>query len=92
MGTNEIKNKIDEIRRWEEKIKQKDLKYKTNKHFCDLHTLETIKSFGDILYTGNINIDEAEMDQTNLLEYLLKFDNKSKPKSKERNDKKSRYL
>ena len=31
MRTNEIKNEIDEIRKWEEKIKRKDLKYKTNK-------------------------------------------------------------
>ena len=27
MITNEIKNEIDEIKKWEEKIKQKDLKY-----------------------------------------------------------------
>ena len=28
--TNEIKNKIDEIKKWEEKIKRKDLKYEKN--------------------------------------------------------------
>ena len=27
MRTDEIKNKIDKIRRWEEKIDRKDLKY-----------------------------------------------------------------
>ena len=27
MKTNEIKNEIDEIKKWEEKIKRKDLKY-----------------------------------------------------------------
>ena len=27
MRTNEIKNEIDEIKKWEEKIKRKDLKY-----------------------------------------------------------------
>ena len=29
MRTDEIKNEIDEIRKWEEKINRKDLKYKT---------------------------------------------------------------
>ena len=37
MRTNEIKNKIDEIRKWDQKIKQKDLKYRTNKYLYDFH-------------------------------------------------------
>ena len=32
MRTNQIKNETDEIKKWEEKIKLKDLKYKTNKY------------------------------------------------------------
>ena len=35
MRTDEIKNEIDDIRKWEEKIKQKDLNYKTNEHLSD---------------------------------------------------------
>ena len=31
MRTNEIKNEIDEIRRWGEKMKQRELKYGKNK-------------------------------------------------------------
>ena len=30
MRTNEIKNEIDQIKKWEETIKRKDLKYETN--------------------------------------------------------------
>ena len=33
-------------------------------------------------------MDEAEMDQTNLLENMVRFYNKSKPKTKEDKDKK----
>ena len=32
MKTNEIKNEIDEIKKWEEKIKRKHLMYKANKY------------------------------------------------------------
>ena len=35
MRTNEIKNEIDEIKKWEEEIKRKDLKYVTNKYRFD---------------------------------------------------------
>ena len=31
MRTNEIKNEINEIKKWEKKIKRKDLKYETKK-------------------------------------------------------------
>ena len=33
MRYNEIKNEIDELEKWENKIKQKDLKYATNKEY-----------------------------------------------------------
>ena len=66
----------------------KNLKYETN----DFQKFETIKSFGNSIYTGKINIDEAEMDQTNLLENMVKFKNKSKPKTKEGKNKKRRIL
>ena len=88
MKTNEIKNEINEIRKWEEKNKQKDSKYKANKYLYDFQEFETIRSFGDSIYTGKINTDEAEMDQSNLLENVVKFNNKYKPKTKEGNAKK----
>ena len=49
--------------------------------------LKEIKIFSDSTYTSNISIDEAEMDQTNLLENMVKFNNKSRPRSKECKDK-----
>ena len=88
MRTNKIKNKIDEIRKWEEKIERKSLKYKTNKYLCDFQQFETIRSFCDSIYTGKINIDEAEIDQRNLLENIVIFSNKSIPKTKESKTKK----
>ena len=71
MRPNEIKNEIDEIENWEDKIKRKDLKYGTNKSIYDFQQLETIRSFGNNIYTGKISIDEGEMDQSNLSENML---------------------
>ena len=88
MRIDEIKNEIDEIIKWEEKNNRKDLKYKTNKYLYDFQQFETIRFFGDSIYTGKINIDEPEIDQTNLLEIMVKLNNKSKPKAKEGQNKK----
>ena len=52
------------------------MKYKANKYLYDLQQFETIRTFGH-------SIDEAEMDQNNLLENMVKFNNKSKPKTRE---------
>ena len=87
MRTNEIKNEIYEIKKWEEKIKLEDLKYKTKKYAYDFQQYETIRSFGKSIYTSEINIDEAEMDQSNLLKDFAEFNNKSRPRTIDSKDK-----
>ena len=47
-----------------------------------------IRSFGESIYAVKISIPEVEMDQTNLLENMVKFNNRSRPKTKEDRDKK----
>ena len=49
-------------------MKQKDLKYKAGKYKYDFQQYETIRSFGESIYSGKISIHEADMDQINLLE------------------------
>ena len=85
MRTDEVKNdELGEIRKSEEKIERKDLIFKTNKCKHDFQQYETIRSFGHNIYAGTISIDEAEMDQTNLLENIIKFNHKSKQKNKKK--------
>ena len=38
-----------------------------------------LRSFSDNIYTGKININEADMDQTNLLENMVEFNSKFRP-------------
>ena len=45
-----------------------------------------------VFILAKISIDEVEMDQTNLLKNLVKFNNKSKIKTKEDKDKKRNTL
>ena len=71
------------------KFKRKDLLYKTNKYIYDFQQYETIRSFGEDIYTSKSNIDEAEMDQINLLENLVEFNDNSRPRTIEGKDKKT---
>ena len=64
---NEIKNEIYDIKKWEEKVNLEDLIHSVNKYKHDFRQYETISSFGESIYTGKIAIDEADMDQSNLL-------------------------
>ena len=42
MRNNEIKNEVDYIKQWKEKIKQKDFIYRLNKYKYNFHQFETI--------------------------------------------------
>ena len=78
MRINEIKNEMDKIKKWEW-----DLVYKANKY-----KYETIRSFGDSIYNGKISVDEAEIDQSSLLDGLADFNDRSRPKTAEGKNKK----
>ena len=49
MKNNEIWNEIDEIKKWEEKIKRKELKYETKKYIHDFQIFETKDLLKDLL-------------------------------------------
>ena len=92
MRTNEIEKYIDEIKKWDEIIKIKDLKYEIIKHKFDFQQFKTIRSFGDSIYNDKINIKEVKKKQNNLFENIVNFNNKGRPKSKKDKGKKQNTL
>ena len=63
MRNNKLKNKINEIKKWEEKTKLRDSMYRANKYKYDFTQYETIRSFTESIYTGKIATNEIEIDQ-----------------------------
>ena len=54
-----------------------------------MRTDKLLKSYkNENVYSGKISIHKNDMDQTNLLKNMVKFSNKSRPKTKEGKDKK----
>ena len=90
MRNIETKSEIDESKKWENKNKRRDLIYKTNKYKYDFQQYETIRSFSDSIFAGKINIDEAEMNQSNLLKNMVEFNEQSKLRKKEDKKKKKK--
>ena len=83
MRTNETKNEINDIKKWESKIKWKDLKYEAKNYIYDLQRYDTaITPFVDNICSGKININEVEIDETNLLKTWEEFSEKSRPRTK----------
>ena len=70
------------------KYKGNDLKYETKNDVYDFQQYGTIRSSGEIIYTGKMNMDEALMDQTNLLQNWKQISETSKLGTKKDKDKK----
>ena len=56
--------------------------YYSSKEPFDYKTFKTIRSFGENIYNDKITINEANQEQADLVEYILNFNNKARPKSK----------
>ena len=66
-------------------------KIKNKNYTYDFKQYKTIRSFGESIYTCKASIIKVEKEQGNLLENIVKFKNKSRPRSEEDKEKK-RYL
>ena len=61
--SSEIKNKVDEIKEYEENINRKNIIYNSSKESFDFNTFKTIKTFGEDIYNSKITIIEADQEQ-----------------------------
>ena len=63
--------------------------YYSSKEPSDFRIFKTIRSFGEDIYNSKITINEADQEKSDLVEYILNFNNKAKPKNKD--DKTKKY-
>ena len=79
---------MNQIKKWREKTKRKNLKHETKTYVYDFQQYETVRSFGDSICARKINIVEVEGDQNNLLNKMVEFNDRTRSILKERKDKK----
>ena len=85
MRPTKLKDELDEISGWEEQITRINLKDETHKRIHDFQQLKVIRSFGENTTSGKIAISETDENQSNLLEIIVEFINKSRTGTKEGN-------
>ena len=66
--------------------------YESSKQVYDFKVFKIIRYFGHSIYNHKIEIREANQEQADLLEYILSFNNKTKPRSNEDKNKKMMFL
>ena len=67
------------------KIKEgEDLVYETDKYVYNFQQYETIRSFGKYIFAGKITLDNADKDQSNLLNEFIDSNKTTKPRDKKR--------
>ena len=83
----ESKIEINDIKKFKKENNKKDLMYQAGKYKYGFQQYKMIRSIGENINTSKINIDEVEMDQTNLSENMAKFNDKFRTRSKEDKEK-----
>ena len=79
---NENKKEINKIKTIEERFVRKDLIYETNKYVFNFQQFKTIKSFGESIFSCKITLDETDKKQSNLLNNIIYFNSRTKPRVK----------
>ena len=65
------------------KFNRNKMIYYWSKEPFDFNAFKAKRSFGENIYSGKITIDQADQEQADLLEYILNFNNKARPKNKD---------
>ena len=67
----EIKIAVNKIKEYEKKVNRDNMIFYSSKEPFDLRVFKTIGSFGDDIYSSKITINEADQQQSHLVEYNL---------------------
>ena len=63
-----------------------------SKYKYDFTRFQTIRSFGVSIFTGKITIREADKKQSNILDVILKFNDKVRPTAKADKEKRTMLM
>ena len=80
-NNNEAKKELDEIKKIEDMIDREELVCKASGNTYDFRNFRTIRSFGEDIYEGEMTLEEADKDQSDLLNKIKNFNDKTRSKN-----------
>ena len=78
---DESRKELNKIKEIEKTVDREKLIYKTNKHTYDFRKFNTIRTFGEDIYDRKITLKEADERQSDLLDEIKKFNDKTRLKT-----------
>ena len=78
----ENKNELNKIKEYEKKVSRDNMIYYSCKETFEFRMFQTIRSFGNNIYSSKITINKVDLEQSDLVEYILNFNNKTNQKIK----------
>ena len=79
-ANNEAEEEFNKIKEIEKKVDREKLVHKSNKNKYSFKIFQTIRTFGEDIYSGEITLEEADEYQSNLSNKVKKFIMKTKPR------------
>ena len=76
-------NKLDKINEYIKKINQNNMIHNSSKETINFNALKTIRSFGEDIYGNKFALNKSNQEQADLVEYIVNFNNKTRPKNKD---------
>ena len=86
-NNDKAKKEFDKIKEIENTIDREKLVYKTNENTYGFRNFKT-RNFGKDIYGGEITLDEADKDQSDLLNEIKNFSDRTRPKRPEKKTRK----
>ena len=77
------------LKNWRNQMNRNYLIFESSRYVYDFRKFREIRSFGDSYFSEKITIGETDKKQSNLLNAVLSFNNKVRPRSKADEEKKA---
>ena len=89
---DEAKREIDKILEIEKTVDREKLVYEASEYEYSFQNFLTIRTFGRDIYNDEITLKEADEDQSSLLNEIINFRDKTKPRGEKKSKKKKMFL
>ena len=73
MINDESKKELDKIKEIEKTINRENLVYRASEYTYDFRNFKAIRMFGRDVYEGKISLEEADEDQSDLVDEIKNF-------------------
>ena len=88
LNNDEAKKELDKIEEIKKTINREKLIYRATENTYDFRNFRTIRMFGRDIYNGKITLEEANDEQSNLVNSVRNFNSKTRPQNNKKKKRK----